>query len=169
MEIKGLVVYLGAPNDEKGKLSDISISRAEKTIQEYLAHENYKILCTGGFGDHFNTTEIAHGLYVRNFLIGKGVPDTNILEDVVLSNNTEEDALLLKPKVEEYGVTNLIVVSSDFHMKRVRGIFEKIFVGYDLTFSEAETNLPEEEMKTLREHEERCLEELVEKGYSCLE
>jgi len=161
--MKGIIIILGSPNDEEGNLSDIAIGRLNQGLKEYRRHQGYKILCTGGFGEHFNTTEIPHARYAINYLLRQGLLETDILE-IVESQNTVEDALLSKPIIEKYKVTSLIIVSSDFHMLRVRYVFEKIYRGYHLTFSGTKTDYNEERYKILRNHEEKEMVKLKKKG-----
>ena len=54
--MEGIIILLGSPNDEEGQLSSIGIERANCSIEEYRKHPDYKILPTGGFGEHFNKT-----------------------------------------------------------------------------------------------------------------
>lgn len=159
----GIIIILGSPNDERGNLSDIAISRLERGMQEYRQREGYKILCTGGFGEHFNTTDRPHAEYSTNYLLQNGIGETDILE-IAESQNTAEDAVLAKPIVEKHGAKSLIIVSSDFHMTRVKHIFKKVFKEFDLIFCEAQSNLDEQRQKTLKNHEERELKKIKKSG-----
>ncbi len=165
--MNGIIVILGSPNDEQGNLSETAIGRLEQGLAEYRSREGYKILCTGGFGEHFNTTDRPHAEYLIRHLLQEGIPEKDILE-IAQSRNTVEDALLSKPIVEKSGVRSLTVVSSDFHMQRVEHIFKQVFAGYDLTFSGAKTDFPRERLRTLRKHEKKELERLRKKGLPCL-
>ena len=154
---------MGSPNDDLGNLSDISIGRLTKCIEEYRKHPDYKILCTGGFGEHFNRTNRPHAEYAVEYLLTQGIPKKDILE-IAKSHDTVEDALLSKPIVDKYKVKKLIVVSSDFHINRVKYIFERVFEGYDLTFSAAKTNFSAERYKVLNAHEEKEIAKLKQSG-----
>ena len=48
-------IILGSPNSPKGILSDISKTRLNWCIENY--RKGNLILCTGGWGAHFNTAE----------------------------------------------------------------------------------------------------------------
>jgi|SRR3990167_6856023 len=161
--MKGIILILGSPNDDKGNLSEMAVGRNKKGIEEYLHHPRYKILLTGGFGEHFNTTKKPHAYYARQFLIKNGIPERDILE-FAESRYTVEDALLSKPIVEHYGIERIVVVTSDFHMKRARYIFERVFDGFELEFSEAKTNFSPEEYQKLNAHEKKELERLKKEG-----
>ena len=155
----GIIIVLGAPNDEKGNLSDMALGRLNQAIHEYKCNKDYKILCTGGFGTHFNTTDKPHAFYAINYLIQQGLPATDMLE-MAESQNTLEDALLSKPIVDKYGVKSLIIVSSDFHLPRAKYVFERAFEGYGLIFSGAITNFSKKRYLSLKNHEERELKKL---------
>ena len=161
--MNGIIIILGSPNDEQGNLSEMATGRLEQGLAEYRNHDGYKILCTGGFGKHFNTTDRPHAEYAIRCLQQKGIPEKDLLE-IAQSRNTVEDAFLSKPIIDKYGVRSLIVVSSDFHMLRVEHIFRQIFEGYDLTFSGAETSFSTERFRALRNHEKSELEKLRKKG-----
>lgn len=157
--MNGIIIILGSPNDEYGNLSDTALGRLIQGLQEYRRRPGYKILCTGGFGEHFNTTDVPHARYAINYLLQQGLSETEILE-IVESQNTLEDALLSKPIVDKHGVKSLVIVSSDFHMLRVKYIFERVFAGYDLTFSGAKTDFTKELYEILTKHEEKELNKL---------
>jgi vancomycin permeability regulator SanA len=167
--IAGFVVVLGSPNDSIGRLSAMGLGRVELGRKTYLARrdEGWRLLLTGGFGDHFNTTARPHAAYAQALLVEAGVPAEHIVE-FAESRNTVDDALKARPIVEKYGVQQLIVVSSDFHLDRVRFIFGEVFPDRNLAFAGAEhlaTCTPEEQEKLLA-HERRELENLRQRRTS---
>ena len=157
--MNGVVVVLGGPNDEQGNLSEIAKSRLYKGLEEYAKHPGYRMLLTGGFGPHFNTTAHPHAFYARAFLLTHGVAAEDI-GPFVLSRNTVEDALLTKSIVRQLGVQDLIVVTSDFHLERARYLFARILGGYHLAFSSAVTPVSAEELAALHAHEAQALARL---------
>lgn len=169
--ITGLVIVLGSPNDEKGTISPIGQGRLLKGLEEYTARhcEGWKILLTGGFGEHFNTTARPHAYYAKRFLVERGIPESGIVE-FAESRDTVDDALQSHKIVEMYGVDDLVVVSSDFHSVRVRYIFCKVFPQKNLVFSSSEylEKCSEEVRDKLLAHEERELKSLRETGRSAL-
>lgn len=88
--MKQIVLTLGAPNDEQGNLSPMAVDRLECTLGLYLHNNDVKILCTGGFGESFNTTNHPHAYYSKRFLIERGVKESDFLE-FALTTNTVED------------------------------------------------------------------------------
>ncbi len=154
--VPGLIVILGAPNDEQGKLSSIAVGRAERGYGEYtrLRIAGWKILLTGGFGAHFNTTDKPHAYYVRQHLLALGVPAADIV-GWAESRNTIEDGLFSRPLVDRYSVRNLLIVTSDFHYGRAAFVFAHFFPTASRDFALV-TYLPEcstAEQETILSHE----------------
>jgi uncharacterized SAM-binding protein YcdF (DUF218 family) len=152
LHMKGIILVLGAPNSDEGKLSEIAGNRLDATLRFYAHNPEFKIVCTGGSGPHFNNTQTPHAAYAREYLVGKGIPDTAILE-YVLSKNTLEDALLAKPLVEKYGPRNIVIITSDFHMKRAGIIFRHVLDKQNLIFVEARSTLDLVSLEKLAAHE----------------
>lgn len=162
--MKGLIIVLGAPNSDAGILSEIALNRLECAIRFYFNNPEYKILCTGGFGPHFNTTPIPHARYAIRYLIENQIPETDIIEHV-LSSNTIEDATLARSIVDGYKPHNIVLISSDFHMKRVNLVFSKYFSDYNLIFVEAQSTLDKNALDKLYEHERNAIQRLKNNGY----
>ncbi len=168
--IAGLIVILGSPNDARGNLTPMGQRRVAKGYAEYrrLCPSSWRILLTGGFGAHFNTTDQPHAFYARQLLLDWGVPPIDIVE-FAESRHTGEDALLSSPIVEHYAVRNLIVVTSDFHLPRAEFIFTKIFIAFNLAFVAAEhlALCSQEEQQRLLDHEAHALSHLHATRPSC--
>ncbi len=159
MNTKGIIIVLGSPNDAEGRLSSIALERCERTLVEHRKHPDFRILPTGGWGEHFNTTDRAHGHYVRQELLRRGVCEAAFLP-CAESSNTIEDATLSRPILDEHPNAELIVVTSDFHEGRARFLFEREFPERRIRFSTSETHLPTDDLARRRAHEERALERL---------
>ncbi len=153
------IIVLVSPNNSAGNLSSIAIERCQQALAEYARNPGAKILPTGGWGEHFNTTDKPHGHYIRQYLTVHGVPEADILE-CAESANTIQDAQLTKPIIERHGITDLIVVTSDFHVPRAEFLFHREFPNLRLTFSRAKTNLPEAELVKRIQHEQQALAKL---------
>ena len=116
----------------------------------------YKILPTGSYGAHFNLTDRPHAFYIKQYLVAHGVLEEDVIE-FASSSTTIEDARLTRPIVDTVDVKHVIVVTSDFHMRRARHIFEQAFQGVELTFSASLTHLPQDELLARQRHEEMAL------------
>ena len=162
--INGVIVVLGSPNDDRGRLSSIALERCSQALAEFKRNPEYAVLPTGGWGAHFNTTDRAHGFYVRQELVARGIPDSAFLP-CVESSNTIEDASLSRPILESYPGAELIVVTSDFHAKRARYLFEREFPERRITISISATDLPPDELSRLQEHEHKALKKLKDQEF----
>ncbi|MGD8540046.1 MAG: YdcF family protein [Candidatus Aminicenantes bacterium] len=157
--MEGMIILLGAPNDEKRRLSTIARERCERAILEWRKNPGYKILPTGGFGPHFNVTDKPHAHYSSRYLISRGVPEDDILEGVE-SSSTIEDAELSWPVIQKYGVERVIVVTSDFHIPRARIIFIRRFSKMLPLFAGSKTHLSKKELDELQLKEKKALKKL---------
>ncbi|MCL1146381.1 YdcF family protein [Shewanella marinintestina] len=147
-----VILVLGSPNDNQGRLGDIAISRCQAALLQYQLRPDSKVLLTGGFGEHFNQTHTAHALYCQAYLFEHGVPKT-AFTDIALSRFTFEDAILSKPIIMEHGFNELCLVTSEFHMPRAKLIFSSIFTELKLSYVAAITPCPAAELQRLKQHE----------------
>lgn len=161
--VPGLIVILGSPNDSAGNLTPMGQGRVQLGYQLYcqLGDQGYRLLLTGGYGDHFNTTAQPHAYYAQQWLRRLGVPEQAFVE-FAESRHTLDDAVQAAPIVARYGVKQLLVVTSDFHLPRVRVAFAHIFPDQTLEFYGAPylaTCSPAEQARLLA-HEAQALANL---------
>ncbi|MGV3588444.1 MAG: YdcF family protein [Adhaeribacter sp.] len=154
--MEGIIVVLGAPNDEQGQLSIMALNRLQTGLRFYRHNQDFKFLCTGGFGPHFNTTNQPHAYYAAQYLISQGVPTTNILP-YVLSRHTVEDASLVQPLLAQHKSDKVVVVTSDFHMPRAALLFNKYVTSQYILFLEAVSTLDAATLVKLQKHERNAL------------
>jgi len=159
MQFEGVIVVLGSPNDAQGQLSSIALERCSQALEEFKENPKYAVLPTGGWGQHFNTTDKAHGSYVRQELLDRGIPESAFLP-CAESSSTIEDATVSRLILDSYSELELIVVTSDFHAARARFLFAHEFPDRRITISESVTNLPPDELARLQAHEQKALERL---------
>lgn len=167
MSLQGLIVVLGSPNTEDGELYSAAKGRCAVALDEYRQRAGWKLLLTGGFGDHFNTSKQPHAAHVKRYLVECGVPPDAIVE-FAESRNTLEDASLAKPIVLRHAVSEIVVITSDFHLDRAKYIFEREFAGTGvrITFSVSETDAEtyEFDLDAQRQHERESLARLRKSG-----
>jgi uncharacterized SAM-binding protein YcdF (DUF218 family) len=161
-QFKGVIVVLGSPNDAEGKLLSVALERCSQAFVEFNLHPEYALLPTGGWGEHFNTTDKPHAYYLKQELLGLGIPETAFLP-FAESSNTIEDASLSRPILAVFPTAELIVVTSDFHAARARFLFTREFPDRRITISESVTFLPPDVLTRLRNHEKQALEKLTHK------
>lgn len=159
-----IILVLGSPNDACGNLSRMALDRLECVCSLYLNNKNTRILCTGGFGESFNKSTQPHAYHAKRFLMSKGIPECDLLE-YVLSSNTVEDFRMSKEIIEKEHPDILLVVTSDFHMERVR-ILHNIILNYPATiFVAAKSNLAETELIRCIEHEQKAIKQLSDTNF----
>ncbi len=159
----GIIIILGSPNDEKGNLSPMGLARIEKGFKEYTKRKNggWKILLTGGFGEHFNTTNKPHAHYASQILQKMGTPKKDILT-FAESKNTYDDAIQVHNVLQSIEVPTLLIVTSDFHLERVKLIFDKIFKKKELqyrTTPHPDSCTPAQKNELI-EHEKKAIEKI---------
>lgn len=159
--IHRILVTLGAPNTITGQLSAIAQQRMDACIATYQAGD--RILCTGGWGTHFNQAPRPHAYYAQHYLMSKGVPSGAFIE-MALSSNTVDDAVKTKAIIEQYPNHSIVVITSDFHKERAELIFREILNWTDLSFIGAESIMSDDERNALIAHEQQAIKQIKETG-----
>jgi hypothetical protein len=133
---------LGAPNDDVGALSLISIERMDAAVKYYLCELqrgiSLTIVVTGGHGNHFNCAPRAHRDYANDYLVNRGIPRAILVSEGFLSSNTVEDAILISDFVTQREVLTATVLTSRFHIERSRLIFGCVAPTCQLSFHAAD-------------------------------
>jgi vancomycin permeability regulator SanA len=162
MESTEVLVILGSPNSPEGELSDIAKSRLDHGAQLYAAGK--LILCTGGWGNHFNTSAHAHAVYAKEYLLAKGIPESAFLE-FALFGNTVEDASKPKAILAKLDNPIITVITTDFHLERVQLIFNEVLK--DFSFQCVGVNssfLDSEQHARLMLHERGAIDQIIQNG-----
>ncbi len=157
-----MLVVLGSPNSPEGVLSDIAKSRSDYAAKLYS--EGKVILCTGGWGKHFNTSEKAHAVYVKEYLMTKGIPESAFLEPA-FSGNTVEDALISKKILSLLEKPQITFITSDYHLERVKLIFGQILKDFAFSCIGVSSEfLGSEERAKLVAHEQSAIQSIIQNG-----
>jgi uncharacterized SAM-binding protein YcdF (DUF218 family) len=157
-----IMVVLGAPNDDDGRLLAVATGRAEAAVREQRRNPSWPLILTGGFGDHFNRTARPHFEYVAAFLEAQGVPRSAVLASLP-SSNTFDDARQVAELLAGQSAVTLRVVTSDFHASRARLLFQRAFAGrqLDLEMVVAPAGVAPEELSRLLRHEAEAVGRLA--------
>ena len=157
----GCILILGSPNDKEGNLSLIAKTRLMQGAKELSLHPGFKILLTGGFGKHFNDTNLPHWKYAKDFLINElSVSPDSLLGETIESANSVEDIEIARPIFQKYNFDKIILVTSEFHRQRVEYIIEKAaglkenILSYSCA---ADKELDKDLLKQLCDHEKQAL------------
>lgn len=161
----GVIMVLGSTINSEGNLSKIAIGRLEKCIEFVKNKDDYLIILTGGFGDHFNITNRMYSLYAYEYLINNGVNSSRI-SALIPSIDTVEDATLSTRVIKHLKPFKIVIITSDFHQKRVKYIFGKIYKEFNLEYVSSAYMADDETMRQLELTEERELKLLKETNRS---
>jgi len=157
-----VIVVLGSPNFPDGTLGPIAIDRLNGCLSLFDP-QKHKILCSGGFGSHFNTSPTAHAIYLKNYLIENGVPEMAFLP-AALSSNTVEDAVMSKAILNDFVFQKILIITSEYHLARVKFIFEEILKGFPLDYKPIEHHAIDDLLAPLIQHEKRAMDQLMTQG-----
>jgi uncharacterized SAM-binding protein YcdF (DUF218 family) len=157
-----VIVVLGSPNFPDGSLGPIAIDRLNACLSVFIPSQ-HKILCTGGFGAHFNTSPIAHSVYLKNYLLDHSVPVDSFLP-AALSSNTVEDAFMSLSILKNESYTDVLILSSEYHLARVEYIFKRILKDFNLKFKAVAHQSMDNLLSPLIQHEKIALEQLKSNG-----
>jgi uncharacterized SAM-binding protein YcdF (DUF218 family) len=161
--IPGVIIVLGSPNDAQGNLHSLGLERCACALRLHADHPGWKLLLTGGFGAHFNTTDKAHAFYLKQRLCACGIPEEAFLP-FAESRNTLEDASLARPIMLATGARSAVVVTSDYHVDRARYVFEREFAGAGVALEFVGTETDESrcrlDLAALKKHEREALARL---------
>lgn len=156
----GLLILLGATNSHDGQLSPMAIDRLICAYHFLKNNPEFSILCTRGFGNHFNTSDYPHAQYLQHFLLEREI-DPRRFTEFALSENTIEDAQLSRQIISRYNPAMVAVLSSDFHLERARLTFQKFCPFSNMFFIEAKSSLFEEDLARLVRQEQEALQRLM--------
>lgn len=156
------LVVLGSPNSEDGNLGYTALDRLNYCL-DIFDSKNHFIICTGGFGEHFNTTKNAHATYAIKYLMDKGVKSESFLESA-LSANTVEDAVMTKKIILRHNLDSLVVITSDYHLERVKLIFNEILASFTIEYKGVEHDISNVEKEKLATHEKKAIDGILNKG-----
>jgi len=160
--MKEVLVVLGSPNDTNGELSAIAKSRLNFAAEQYAPGKF--ILCTGGWGKHFNLAKESHAYFAKRYLVDNGIPDHAFLE-FALSGNTVEDAVKSKEILSPMNNINVTIITSHFHLERVKLIFDQIFSGMSFKYEGVSDDfLPADQRAILEAHEKAAIASIRQNG-----
>ncbi|MFA5386241.1 MAG: YdcF family protein [Candidatus Paceibacterota bacterium] len=115
------IIVLGHGQRER-KIGEILKNRLDKAFEISQENKEAMIILSGGkvYSNDFSEAEIMAG-----FLEKRGIAkESFILED--RSKNTFENLINSKKIVEEYGFERIALITSDYHLKRVKMIAKMI-------------------------------------------
>jgi vancomycin permeability regulator SanA len=160
--MKNVIIILGSPNSQKGRLSKIAIGRAKKCIEIFNSEKDL-ILCTGGFGIHFNTSPKPHAEHLKRYLIKNGIFEICFLP-FANSSNTVEDATKAKEILLENGGRKVTIITTNYHLKRVQLIFDEILSEFEKTYHGVPNTMSVKTLLKFEKHEAKAVEGILRDG-----
>jgi hypothetical protein len=123
-----VLVLLGSLNADDGSLSGVALSKCRGGLALLQANEDWLLLPTGGFGEHFNRSSRPHWTYVRDWFLDRGVAASRLLGGVD-SFNTMDDAVFTEDRLQALYpvVPETRVLTCAYHLGRAKWIFDRVF------------------------------------------
>lgn len=118
-----IAVVLGNRVEADSSLSPVLQGRVDKALLLYRQGRVHKIMVSGGKG--LKAGKVPEGMAMKRYLVGKGVPAGDIIEDNDGENTylTAQDFRAVKDSLHAESV---IVVSTFYHITRCKYIFRKL-------------------------------------------
>ena len=160
--MKDVIIILGSPNSGKGRLGKIAIGRAKKCL-EIFHPETDLILCTGGFGLHFNATATPHAEYLKRYLIKNEIPSMAFLP-FANSSNTVQDATKSKEILLKSGFKKITIITTEYHSARVKLIFDEILSEFEKTYLSVPNDMSIRNLQKFQKHESKAIEGILSNG-----
>lgn len=114
------IIVLGAGLKGNCTLDASLMARMEKAIELYRQKKASRIIVTGGIQPQNNTC--VEAVAMRRFAITKNIPRKAIISEK-LARNTYENAFYTTKLMGKEKMKSALIVTSDFHSKRVDFIF----------------------------------------------
>ena len=163
-QINSVIVIFGAPNSLNGVLSVFAKNRCDAALSVFSSNNNHGILLTGGYGEHFNKSPMPHFEYQERYLLEMGQPPGSIIGRLN-TTDTIDDVIQSIKFCEGKSITQLIVVTSDFHIPRVKILFDiynpSKSRSFHIEYKGTTTDVQPFEMFSLMKHETESIERLL--------
>ena len=132
-----------------------SVARSELAIEKFL-NENYEFLITIGWAYRADcATPIAD--VVSNFILDNSNIEQSLIKSLISSRDTVGDAYYCLEYLSETSLSEIHVVTSDYHMDRVNLIFNKMFGdGFKIVVSGVKTEAFDH--PAILQHEKQSIE-----------
>ncbi len=155
-----LIVVLGGGIDLQGNLPPHVHLRLDKAIELFQEHPDSRIVLSGRYSFLYGKDKppFTEAKKMSEYIFDKGIAKEKILLEE-LSKDSIGNAYYLKinifiPERENQGM----IITSEFHIKRIRYIFDKVFGdNYSFTFVGVSDSLPSEQEGEVVERQKQLL------------
>jgi len=156
------IVILGGGIDKNGNLPQYVKKRLDKAIEIFKKNKNAKILVSGKYSFLYPKNlipPVTEAQAMKDYLIKKGILKKNIfLENKskdTISNAYYAKKIYFIPKKEKRAK----IITSEFHLPRVRYIFKKVFGrDYKFQYIPISSNLNNKSVDKVQQRQKKLLE-----------
>jgi len=126
-----VIIILGGGIDDQGEISKVTKERLDRFLKENNKFADALILLSGRWGGLAKLArgmpEITEAQAMKEYLITKGINSKRICLEMK-SLDTVSNAVFSKEIIERHkGWSKILLITSDWHMKRALWIFQKVF------------------------------------------
>jgi uncharacterized SAM-binding protein YcdF (DUF218 family) len=102
-------------------MTDIEAARVLEAARVFRLADPALVISSGGLASPEEDSQPS-GLNMRDELVRLGIPESRIIVEIE-SVNTRDEARVVTPILRERGIKQIILVTSDSHMRRALGLF----------------------------------------------
>ncbi len=161
------IVVLGGGISLQGEIPKIVYQRLDKAIELYKKYKNSKIVVSGKYSFLYHQIKkyppLTEAEKMAQYLLQKKIPKKEIILEKK-SKDTIGNAYYLKKDIFiKNNQKEGIIITSSFHLKRVKYIFNKVFgKEYRLKFIGVKEKLPSNRIKQINQRQKQILEKTKE-------
>ncbi len=135
MKKKDVIIILSGGILENASLSDFSVKRAEKGYELFMKGVSNRILISGRWSFLYEyEPKMTEAKAIKEHLLSLGVNKENILLEEQ-SVDTIGNAYFCKQILAKKRWKDILVITSDFHVKRTQYVFSKVFKNCEFDIS----------------------------------
>jgi uncharacterized SAM-binding protein YcdF (DUF218 family) len=148
-----VIIVLGNDPRPSKKIPDLMKSRLNACINYYQKIPSPVILSGGYALSYEKDPGFREAKIMKDFLLKKGIPKEKIILECK-SRDTAGNALFTKQIVQKHNWKNILIITSDFHIKRTKTTFNFIYGnGYKIKVKGIKTNFPSEKAREIKKRE----------------
>ena len=159
------VVVLGGSNDIEGNLNIFTKDRCNKAKLILNKEKEYKIHFSGGFNKKFNKTNISHSIICKNYFSTINKIDEKFIFLHEENNNTVDEAIHFGNYFKKNDYKEIIIITNDWHYKRVKYLFDKVFNCYEIKNYRIIGVESTSDIKLIEKEEAKKIEQLKKNPY----
>ena len=150
-----ILIILGNKLLDEGKIDEILIERLNKGITMYNI-EKYDLIIVSG-GNVQENSVFSESYVMKNYLLKYYIPKNKIIEENK-SMDTIQNSLKCLNIVNKFkNIKQINILSSEFHIERVKAVFNHYFYKYNLKYIKSNNIISGEILKKKIKNEKKYL------------